>query len=91
MVRAPIAWDQLAARQGVFANDLPSNRELPNDVTLESLEPGWTAQQPYAHLICAVTPTCVLCGDVLDRLNWGAHVCRVETLLGAKLWADDSD
>lgn len=89
MRRALIAWDDLEARRGVYANGLPSNRELPNDVTAESLVPGWTAQQPYVHLRCVVALACALCGSGLDRLNWGAHLCRVEALLGDKLWADE--
>lgn len=88
MRRAPLAWDVLATRRDVYASDLPSNRDLPNDVTQESLLPGWTAQQPYAHLRCAVALVCVLCGCHLDPLNWGAHLCPVEAALGDKLWAD---
>lgn len=88
MRQAPIAWEELATRQDVYANDLPSNRDLPNDVAAESLQPGWTVQQPYAHLRCAVALACVLCGDVLDRQNWGAHQCPVDQAIGDKLWAD---
>lgn len=80
---APTPWEQmqLSARQGVFASGLPSNRALPNDVTQESLEPGWTCQQPYAHVTCAVALDCILCGQSTDRKNWTRHECTVRTLL----------
>lgn len=84
MRQAPIAWENLAARQGAYA----PNRELPNDVTAESLHRGWTTQQPYAHLHCVVAPVCVLCGGKLDARNWGAHDCPVDRAIGDRIWAD---
>lgn len=76
-------WDQLTlnARQGVYASSLPSNRALPNDVTLESLELGWTVQEPYAHVGCVVALNCVLCGESIDPRNWTRHECTVRSIL----------
>lgn len=82
-----VAWDEMNTRRGLTAADLPSNRELPNDVTPESLQVGWTAQQPYAHARCVVALVCVLCGGVLDKNDWGTHPCPVDSLIGDLLWA----
>lgn len=84
----PIPW-AIASRADVYANDMPSNRALPNDVTPESLELGWTVQQPYAHVNCVVALACVLCGQSIGARNWGAHLCPVDIAIGDKLWAQD--
>ncbi len=78
-MRRPVPWGIVEAetRRGVYANGLPSNRELPNDVTEESLHRGWTVQQPFEHVTCAVPISCVLCGSSLDSRNWVAHSCPV--------------
>ena len=77
-------WEevQLAARAGVDASSLPSNRALPNDVTAESLHRGWTVQQPYTHITCPVPLACVLCAEELDTRDWIKHDCAVVRMLG---------
>lgn len=71
----------MQARRGLYVNHLPSNRALPNDVTQESLERGWTTQQPYAHVSSAVAFRCVLCAEVLDTRHWLGHRCTVAGML----------
>jgi hypothetical protein len=85
----PIPWDQmqLVVRRGVAANHLPSNQELPNDVTAESLQTGWTVQQPYAHTYSVVPLVCVICGSALYRRDWADHDCIVEDALPTPLWS----
>lgn len=85
MRKFAVAWDSMAPRASITASDLPSNRALPDDVTIESLQTGWTAQQPYAHARCIVALVCVLCGGILDKNDWCTHSCPVENLIGDRL------
>ena len=86
MRKFAVAWDSMTPRVEITAADLPSNRALPNDVTVESLQVGWTTQQPYAHARCSVALSCALCGTGLDRNDWGTHPCLVGDLVGSRIW-----
>lgn len=78
-MRRPVPWGIVEAetRRGLYANQLPGNQALPNDVTDESLQRGWTVQQPFTHVTASVPIGCVVCGTGLDARNWVAHRCPV--------------
>ncbi len=74
----------MQARAGLYANNLPSNQELPNDVTEEALQRGWTVQQPYIHATSTVAFVCILCGEQTDQRDWVTHECLVQELIGGQ-------
>ena len=82
-------WSELVgsipSRVGITADKLPSNHDLPNDVTPESLITGWTVQRPYENKRYPVEiHLCVLCGQQIgpNDLARGVHECRVRAAVG---------
>ena len=78
---------ELSARRSVHAGVLPSNlarAETPNSdwygdssQSIEQTMRGWTAQQPFAHVDCAVMHMCILCASWIDPDSLRQHVCAV--------------
>lgn len=83
----PDEEDELSARRSVHAGILPSNlahAQTPNSdwygnsaQTVEQSQRGWTAQQPFAHVNCAVMHMCVLCAAWVDPDCLRQHDCAV--------------
>lgn len=82
---------ELEARRGIHAGMLPSNASRAEEMdgvtgglaTPEQKMRGWSAQQPFVHVDCAVMHHCILCGSVIDPdyLKDHANKCRVRRQL----------
>lgn len=87
----PDEEDELSARRSVHAGILPSNlsraQESNSDWYGDSASSeeqklrGWTAQQPFAHVDCAVMHMCVLCAALIDPESLRQHQCAVRAEL----------
>jgi hypothetical protein len=83
-VRPWLEVEAEAARASVTADQLPSNRALPNFETAESQTQGWTVQRPYEHRRYPIEwEICVVCGEQFGPNDLTRHDCLVARAVGA--------
>jgi len=66
------------ARQGLFAENLPSNADTSGaNLTPHDFPAGWTVQEPWPHHRAVVPLRCLYCARALEGRQWTRHACPV--------------
>lgn len=73
---------QLRLRAGVHAGMFPTNYQVDDSSRLipDEFPPGWTAQEPWAHVKSAVPLICIFCWGELDIRQWTRHTCNLSEI-----------
>lgn len=88
----PEEQDELTARRSVHAGMLPTNLAHAQYASFSTMggaqlwSPeqqmlGWTAQQPFEHVDCAVMHVCISCAKMIDPDELRKHDCKVKNEL----------